>query len=150
VTLMIILGAVAALYFLRLLFRCAIFGLPIYAGLGACFHLHGLGYGWLGAIATGLMTGTAIYVLGRRLAMGTASAPRRFLVLLLFAGTAAVAGYQAGSALAKLAGFAPVWECRLAILAAFVAARASWRGLVGPAGLPESRGMRDSTSFGPN
>jgi len=150
VTMMIILGAVAALYFLRRLFRCAIFALPIYAGLGACFHLHGLGYGWLSAIATGLITGTAIYTLGRRLAMGTASAPLRFLVLLLFAGTAAAAGYQVGSALATLGDFAPVWEGRLAIIAAFVAARASWRSLLGSGGLPESRGMRDSTSFGPN
>lgn len=140
-TLMIILGAVAALYFLRLLFRCAIFALPIYAGLGACFHLHGLGYGWLGAIATGLMTGTGIYALGRTLVMRRASAPLHILILLLFSGTAAVAGYQAGSALATLADLVPVWECRLAILAAFVAARASWRSLLGSGGLPGSRAM---------
>jgi len=44
-TLMLILGAVAAFYCLLLLFRCATYALPIFAGLGLAFTLRDQGFG---------------------------------------------------------------------------------------------------------
>lgn len=46
-TLMLILGAIAALYCLRLLFRSAKFAMPVGAAIALGFALRDLGFGWL-------------------------------------------------------------------------------------------------------
>ncbi|MGV7123075.1 hypothetical protein [Sphingopyxis sp. 550A] len=131
-TLMLILGAGAAFYGLLLLFRCAKFALPVFAGLGLALHLRDLGYGWSILIGSGLIAGGLLLGLGRHLASGSAPLPIRLAVLLLFAGAAASAGYQAGMALAEL-GDLDGWTQRgLAILTGLVAGIASWRDLLSP------------------
>lgn len=131
-TLMILLGAVAALYCLILLFRCATFALPVFAGLGVGLHLHEMGHGWLVAIPAGLTAGAAVLGLGRHLVRSRASVGLRLLVILLFAGVATAAGHQAGMALAMLGDLGPAWSQALAILAGLIAGCRSWQDLVTP------------------
>ena len=132
-TLVIILGAAAAIYSLILLFRCATFALPVFAGLGIALRLHEMGHGWLAAMLAGLTTGVTILGMGRLVARSGASVWLRFLVILLFAGAAAAAGYQAGTALAILGGLGPVWQHAFGTLAGLVTGCRSWRDLVTPA-----------------
>ena len=103
-TLMLILGAIAALYCLRLLFRSAKFALPVCAAIALGFALRDLGFGWLTILGSALIAGFAVLPLGRRLVGGTAPLPVKLCVILMFVGAAAFAGYQAGTALGILGG----------------------------------------------
>jgi len=129
-TLMLILGAVAAFYCLLLLFRCATYALPIFAGLGLAFTLRDQGFGWMVILASGLLAGVAVHALGRHLARGSAPLAVRLGVILIFVGAAAAAGFQAGAALALL-GDLDSWTQRgISILTAVVTGYASWRDLL--------------------
>ncbi|MBU0864073.1 MAG: hypothetical protein KJ789_05155, partial [Alphaproteobacteria bacterium] len=60
-TLMLILGAVAAFYGLLLLFRCATYALPVFAGLGLACALRDQDYGWTVILAAGLLAGVSVH-----------------------------------------------------------------------------------------
>ena len=66
-TIFLILGAVAGLYVLALLFRLASYALPVYAGLTCAFLLLGHDVGHLGAILGGLAAGIATLLIGQGL-----------------------------------------------------------------------------------
>lgn len=66
-TLLIIFGAVVALYLAMLLMRLAIFALPISAGLIAASLLQTHGISWTGAAAGGFVAGLSLYGAGRSL-----------------------------------------------------------------------------------
>lgn len=132
-TLMIILGIVAALYLALLLYRLAILALPISAGLIVASLLHDQGSGWTGAALAGLFAGCAAYLAGRICASDGVQMPVRVTVLLLFSSAAACAGYQLGSALAVLGGLEADWQRVFAVLTALATAHASWRNMLGSA-----------------
>lgn len=130
-TFMIILGAVAAVFIIMLLFRLAALALPVYAGIGAGFWMLERGSGYGMSIAAGLFTGAMILGLARILC---SSLPPlyRLPVALAFTVPAAFAGYQAASGLAGLAaaeGHALSW---LGIVGAAVGAFGALRSLAGP------------------
>src|SRR3546814_12212233 len=75
-TLMIILGGIAALYLTGLLFRLAFLALPVCLGLCAFLLLRDQGNGWAEALAMGLLTGIGFHLAGRRLFARTTSASR--------------------------------------------------------------------------
>lgn len=133
VTLMIIFGAVAALYLAKLLMRLAILALPISAGLIAASLLQTHGSSCAGAAAGGFFAGILLYSAGRSAMTSDVVPLIRLPVLLLFSSAAACAGYQAGLALAEIGGMDADWERGFAILAALVIATASWRDLASPA-----------------
>nr|MBP8671571.1 hypothetical protein [Sphingobium sp.] len=66
-TIFLILGAVAGLYVLALLFRLASYALPVYAGLTCAFLLLRHDVGHLGAILGGLAAGIATLLIGQGL-----------------------------------------------------------------------------------
>lgn len=132
-TLMLILGAIAALHCLRLLFRSAKFALPVCAAIALGFALRDLGYGWLTILGSALIAGISILALGRHLVGGTAPLPLKLCVILMFVGAAAFAGFQAGTALAILGGLAAGAKHGLAIFAGLVTSYASWHDLISPA-----------------
>ena len=66
-TIFLILGAVAGLYVLALLFRLASYALPVYAGLTCAFLLLRHDVGHLGAILGGLSAGIATLLIGQGL-----------------------------------------------------------------------------------
>ena len=136
-TLMPILGAVAAFYCLLLLFRCATHALPVFAGLGLAFMLRDHGYSWLVILAAGLLAGVSVHALGRHLARSSAPLAVRLVVILTFVGAAAAAGFQAGAALAILADLDPWMQRGISILTAFVTGYSGWRNLLSPGGAIE-------------
>ncbi|MGB3320638.1 MAG: hypothetical protein WA978_09510 [Sphingopyxis granuli] len=138
-TLMLILGGVAIVYCLLLLFRCAKYALPLFAGLALAFYLRDQGSGWMTILAAGLLAGFSVHAFGRYVAGSSAAFAIRICVILLFAGTAAAAGYQAGGALVELAGLDPWADRGMSILVALLTGVASWRDLV-PPGNPIARG----------
>lgn len=130
-TFMIILGAVAAVFIVLLLFRLAALALPVYAGIGTGFWMLERGSGYGLSFAAGLLAGAMILGLGRILC-SSLPPPIRLPVALSFAVPAAFAGYQAASGLAALAvaeGQALNW---LGIVGAAVGAFGAWRSLAGP------------------
>lgn len=131
-TLMLILGGVAMVYALLLLFRCAKSALPLFAGLALAFYLPDHGSGWLTILAAGFLAGFSVHAFGRYLAGSSAPFAIRVCVILLFAGTAAAAGYQAGGALAGLADLEPWADRGISVLVAILTGAASWRDLVPP------------------
>jgi len=131
-TLMLILGGVAIVYALLLLLRCAKYALPLFTGLALAFYLRDHGFGWMTILAAGLLAGFSVHAFGRYVAGSSAPFAVRICVILLFAGTAAAAGYQAGGALAELAGFDPWVDRGMSILVALLTGLASWRDLVPP------------------
>jgi len=131
-TLMLILGAVAAFYCLLLLFRCATYALPIFAGLGLAFTLRDQGFGWMVILASGLLAGVVVHALGRQLARGSAPLAVRLGVILIFVGAAAAAGFQAGAALAMLADLDPWTQRGISILTALATGYSGWRNLLSP------------------
>lgn len=141
-TLMIILGGIAALYLIWLLFRLASLALPVCLGLYAFVLLRDLGYGWGAALAAGLLAGIGFHLAARGLFARTASASIRLQIGLIFMAPAAAAGLGAGTALADLLGIDGGWGTCLAILVGVAAACASWRSL--GAGRSSTGGMRDT------
>jgi hypothetical protein len=128
-TLMIILGGIAALYLTGLLFRLASLALPVCLGLCAFLLLRDQGNGWAAALAMGLLTGIGFHLAGRWLFARTTSASIRLLIGLHFMAPAGAAGLGAGTALADLLGIDGGWRTCLAMLVGVAAACASWRSL---------------------
>jgi len=83
-------------------------------------------------LAAGLLAGFSVHAFGRYVAGSSAPFAVRFCVVLLFAGTAAAAGYQAGDALAELADLEPWADRGISVLVAILTGLASWRDLVLP------------------
>ena len=131
-TLMLILGAAAAFYGLLLLFRCATYALPVFAGLGLAFTLRDHGFGWAVILASGLLAGVVVHAIGRHMARSSAPLAVRLGVILIFVGAAAVAGLQAGAALAVLADLDPWTQRGISILTAVATGYAGWRDLLSP------------------
>lgn len=127
-TLMIILGAVAGLYLIALLFRLAAIALPIYAGIGAGFWLLDHGYGHGTSITAGLITAVLVLLLGRLLCATLPPIPRG-TVALVFAVPAGFAGYQAARVLAELALTNDIILTLLGAAGAVAAAAAAGRSL---------------------
>lgn len=154
-TLMIILGGIAALYLIWLLFRLAAFALPLYVGVGAALYLHTQNHGIAAVLATGFMTGLLVHLAGRALFVSIRSPLLRFLLASLFAAPAGFAGYQAMSGLASLTTDGGPWVHILAVAAGLATASAAWRGAgahargAGGANLPaRDAGFRPSAPQG--
>jgi hypothetical protein len=134
-TLALILGGVAALYMLWLLFRLAAHALPIYAGASVAVLLQS-GAGYPVAIASGLGAGLFVWLAGRIL-FGLVRSPfPRSLLALSFLAPAASAGYQAGQALSSLMTETETVQTSAALSGAIAAAAMAWRGLAGTVSKP--------------
>lgn len=132
-TLMIILGSLAALYLIWLLFRLAAFALPVYSAIGAGLFVHTQGYGVAAMLLAAFTTGLIVHLAGQAVFASVRSPLLRFLVALLFAVPAGFAGYQAMSGLLGLLIDVGAWANWLAVAAGLATASAAWRGLAGAA-----------------
>ena len=101
-TLFLLLGLFAGLYAIALLFRLAIHALPVMAGIGGAFMLHGHGAGLFTAGAIGLGLGIGLFLTGQSLFAATRSPLPRFLLGATFAIPAGIAGYHAVGAVAGI------------------------------------------------
>lgn len=130
-TFALILGGVAALYGIWLLFRLAVFALPICTGIATGFAALDHGYSYPAAIAAGLGLGALILVSARGLLAANIAPALKFLVALAFAVPAALAGYAATQSLVGLAGLDGTVQLLASLAGAVAIALASWRSLTG-------------------
>ncbi len=94
-TIFLVLGLFAGLYLLWLLFRLAVYALPVGTGIGLAFWMHDHGYDYLAAILGGFTAGIAVTVVGQFLFTAIRSPTARLAISLLFAIPAGIAGYHA-------------------------------------------------------
>jgi hypothetical protein len=139
VTLFLILGIVAALYVVVLIFRAAACALPVCAGIALGLHLVETGHGYGAAILAGFGTAIAVLLLGRLLIAFLPSTALRLAIIFLFVVPAGLAGYQVGNALGgQLTGEGIVLTLA-SVLSGLVAAVSAWNALAMPVG--DDRGM---------
>ena len=128
-TIFLILGAVAGLYVLALLFRLASYALPVYAGLTCAFLLLRHDVGHLGAILGGLSAGIATLLIGQGLIAFIRSPMLRVGIAFLFAIPAGIAGFQAAHALGSLATDNSMLLAILGSIAAMATSLSAWRSV---------------------
>lgn len=125
-TVILLLGAIAAAYLLWLLFRIAALALPMGIGVGCAAAMLDHGAGPVVAIGCGLALGGSVHLAGQGLYAAARSPLVRTFILLLFAGPAGVAGYQASRSVAHMmAGEGMLSLCLMLAAAAAAAAAAA-------------------------
>src|SRR3546814_6447914 len=93
-TIFLVLGLFAGLYLLWLLFRLAVYALPVASGISLAFWMRDHDYGYLAAILGGFAAGVAVLVIGPFLFKVIRSPIVRMAIALLFAIPAGIAGYH--------------------------------------------------------
>lgn len=138
-TFMIILGGVAAIYIMLLIFRLAALALPVYTGLALGLWLLDRGTGYGMAIAGGLLGGVALLVTGRLLC-AVLPPLYRGAVALAFTVPGGFAGYQAAVGLGGLALHSATALQLLGLLGACTGAVGAWQSLGSGAASPPAPG----------
>ncbi|NIJ64294.1 hypothetical protein FHR20_001225 [Sphingomonas leidyi] len=132
---LLVLGMIAGLYMLAMLFTLAVYALPLYAGLSAGFWAQSAGYGVLASVGIGFGAAILTWVIGQFLFATIRSPALRVALALLFAIPAGLAGYHAVHGVAGLALDPGTIRTTLAWIGAFVIGVSAWLRLasVGPA-----------------
>jgi len=134
VTIFLILGIIAALFVVWLIFRAAAYALPLYAGIALGLHLAQTGHGYGAAILAGFGSGIAVLLLGQLVVAFLPSTALRLFVAVLFMVPAAFAVYQVGNALgSQLLGQGTLLTLT-SVLSGLVAAVSAWGSLAWPVG----------------
>ena len=101
-----------------LMFNLAVYALPFFAGMTAGLAAYHSGAGLVGGLIVGFTAGAITLVVGQAIFATFASPVLRGLIALLFAAPAAVAGYHATLALARIGVPAEGWREVFAIVGA--------------------------------
>lgn len=118
----IVLSVLGLGFFCCLLFALAIYALPFLVGLTAGLAVFDNGGGVIGAILIGLFVSGAILALGQIVIAANRTPLIRFIIGLLYAVPASIAGYQVAFALAGVGMFVGGWQT------VFAAAGAAFSG----------------------
>lgn len=102
-TIFLVLGLFAGVYLLWLLFRLAVYALPVVTGISLAFWMRDHDYGYVTVIFGGFAAGVVVLVVGQFLFTVIRSPIVRVAIALLFAIPAGVAGYHAVQGVAGLA-----------------------------------------------
>lgn len=108
--------------FCVLLFRCAVYALPVMVGLSAGYWAIMSGAGMVGGVLVGLVVGGLIFGLGQVVLTTSRSAPLRFLVVGVFAAPAAVVGYGMMLEIWQLTMPPDAWQYMFGVIAGGAAA----------------------------
>ena len=156
---MLALGLVLSFFglgiFCWLLFTLAIYALPFFVGLTAAFAAFHSGAGVIGAFLIGCFAGGAALAFGQ-IAFATFRSPLvRWVIALIYAVPAGIAGYHATLGLAQIGVPSTAWQEVFALVGAVVIGCTAWARLamsatpnigqgfaVGPAPLPLADGSR--------
>lgn len=98
-----------------LLYYCSVFALPVFVGLSAAFLAMNSGAG-SGSVLIGFACGVGVFVAGKVAFSNTRSLVLRWLVGLLFAVPAALAGYSLVLQLSEFGVPSFVWRHAFAII----------------------------------
>lgn len=132
----LMLGLIAGLYLVCLLFRLAVHALPVYVALTLGFTVRAHGSGVVAAILIGLVSGVATLAIGR-VAFERARAPAaRLLIAAAFVGPAGIAGYQAVHGIGGLVFGAGVMLNGVSLTSAVIIAAMAWAQLARAAHSP--------------
>ena len=117
----LVLGSLGLGFLCWLLFALAVYALPFFAGMTAGLAALHSGAGIIGAFIVGILAGGATLALGQ-FAFATSRTPLlRALFGVIYAGPAAIAGYQVSFALAGIAMPIGGWQQAFAVTGAIVA-----------------------------
>jgi hypothetical protein len=108
------LGAACAL-----LYYCAVFALPVFIGLSAAFWALNAGAG-VASVLVGLAVGVIVFVVGQFAFLRSRSHAVRWMIVLLFALPAAVAGYSLVLQVSELGIPSMGWQHVLAFMGAVI------------------------------
>lgn len=134
-TIFLILGLFAGLYMLWLLFRMAVYALPVAIGISLAFWLHEHGQNYPVAVLGGFAGGVTVLVAGQLLLAYARSPLIRLGVALLFVVPAGIAGYHAVYGIAGLAIDPGTMLSLLSWAGAIMIAVAAWTRLTGQAAM---------------
>src|SRR3546814_17965809 len=95
-TIFLVLGLFAGLYLLWLLFRLAVYALPVASGISLAFWMRDHDYGYLAAILGGFAAGVAVLVIGQFSFTVIRSPIVRLAISLLFDFPSGIAASYAG------------------------------------------------------
>jgi hypothetical protein len=112
-----------------LLWRLAIYALPLWCGGAVGWWAHDSGTAMMTALLAGVAAATAILIIGHLLLGATKSPLLRAGVGLAFAAPAAIAGYHAAHGIAAAFGVEGWSSVGLSGLAAAMVASAAWAGI---------------------
>jgi hypothetical protein len=130
-TIFLVLGLVAGLYILWLLFSLAVYALPLATGVSLAFWMHDHGHGYPAVILCGFAGGVAVLVIGQLLFANVRSPLIRLAIALLFAIPAGIAGYHAVHGIAGLAIDPGIMLSLLSWIGAITIAGTAWTRLAG-------------------
>lgn len=130
-TIFLVLGLFAGLYMLWLLFSLAVYAMPLYAGIGLAFWMHGAGSGYPASILAGFAAGFATLFAGQLLFALSGSPLLRLSVAAVFVLPAGIAGYHAVHGVFGLAIDPGVTLTILSGLGATLIAGTAWTRLAG-------------------
>lgn len=127
--------------FCVLLYHIAVYMLPFAVGLQVALWAIDTGAGALGGIAVGFVAGGMTFVIGHVVFATSRSLIIRWLVILLFAVPAAIAGYSVVMQISELGLVpAPVWQHIFAVIGATVIGGTAIARLAAP--LPQPQPVR--------
>lgn len=109
-----------------LVFTFAVYAVPAFVGLSAAMFAHQTGAGTLGAVAVGLLAGSATLVLGQRMIAASRSPALTLAVTMLFAAPAALAGFHAVHAISAVGVPDGTWRILLALAGGAIVAATAW------------------------
>jgi hypothetical protein len=106
--------------FCVLIYYVAVYALPFAVGLQAMLWAINTGSGAIGGIVVGLIIGAMVFAIGQLVFASSRSLVIRWLIILLFAIPAAIAGYSMVQQFSEALGLvpSPVWQQVFAVIAA--------------------------------
>lgn len=105
-----------------LLFRCAVYALPVMVGLSASYWAITAGAGVVGGILVGLVVGGLVFGLGQAALATSRSSLLRLLVVGVFAAPAALVGYGMMLEIWQLVMPSSAWQYVVGVVAGLVSA----------------------------
>ncbi|MFZ2468880.1 MAG: hypothetical protein WAW54_10855 [Parvibaculum sedimenti] len=124
--------------FCVLLFRCAVYALPVMVGLSTGYWTIMSGTGMVGGVLVGLVVGGLLFGLGQAALATSRSSLFRFLVVGVFAAPAALVGYGMMLEIWQLTMSPSVWQHAFGAVAGLVVAVATVVRLLDENPLPTS------------
>ena len=111
--------------FCMLLFRCAVYALPVMVGLSTGYWAITSGAGIVGGVVIGLVVGGFVFGLGQAALATSRSSLLRFLIVAVFAAPAALMGYGMMLEVWQLTMSPSIWQHAFGTVAGLVVAVAT-------------------------
>ncbi|MEM7667432.1 MAG: hypothetical protein AAF250_16405 [Pseudomonadota bacterium] len=116
------------------MFALAVYALPFAVALTVGMYLYDTDAGAVTAIVVALLAGGFTLVLGQVAFASIKSAPVRFVIGILYAAPAAIAGYSVVKGLSQIGGASEGWTMAFAIIGGIIVSGTAWMRIASLAG----------------